>query len=65
MPGGAAEQAGLAAGDILLRYDDAEVTDLQRYSNLIRESSPGQEVQLLIRRRDGQELVLPVTLRSR
>ncbi len=64
MPGGAAEAAGLAAGDILLRYDGTEITDLQAYSNLIRESEPGQQVQLLIRR-DDAEMEVEVELRSR
>ena len=63
-PGGAGESAGLLGGDVLLRYDDAEISDLQTYSNLIRESAPGQEVQLLIRRGE-QEILLPVTLQSR
>ncbi|MBT8148013.1 MAG: M20/M25/M40 family metallo-hydrolase [Gammaproteobacteria bacterium] len=63
-PGGAAELAGLTGGDVLLRYDDAAIADLQAYSNLIRESEPGQEVQILIRRGE-QELLIPVTLQSR
>ncbi len=64
LPRGAAAQAGLAPGDVLLRYDDKAITDLQTYSNLIRESAPGQEVRLLIRR-DNREVMLPVTLQSR
>jgi hypothetical protein len=63
-PGGAAELAGLNAGDVLLRYGDREIPDLQTYSNLIRESSPGEEIQLLIRR-DAQEILFPVTLQAR
>jgi hypothetical protein len=64
MPGGAAELAGLAAGDVLLRYDETAISDLQTYSNLIRESAAGQEVRLLIRRQD-QQLTLTVTLQAR
>jgi len=63
-PGGAAAMAGLNGGDVLLRYDDTEIPDLQTYSNLIRESAPGQEIQLLIRRGE-QEILLPVTLQAR
>ena len=63
-PGGAAALAGLTGGDVLLRYDDAAIADLQSYSNLIRESEPGQEVQILIRRGE-QEILIPVTLQSR
>jgi len=63
-PGGAAEAAGLVDGDVLLRFDGADIADLQTYSNLIRASEPGQEVQLRIRR-GGQELSVPVTLQAR
>ena len=62
--GGAAELAGLNAGDVLLRYDDTEIADLQTYSNLIRESAPGQEIQLLIQRGE-QEILIPVILQAR
>ncbi len=63
-PGGAAAVAGLSAGDILLSYSDREIPDLQTYSNLIRESSPGDEIQLLIRRGE-QEILFSVTLQAR
>jgi hypothetical protein len=64
LPGGAAALAGLQAGDVLLRYNETEIVDLQGYSNLIRSSSPGDEVRLTIRRA-GQMLELPVVLQSR
>ncbi len=49
-PGGAAEEAGLEAGDILLQFDETVLTDLQHYSNLIREAAPGDEVVITLRR---------------
>lgn len=63
-PGGAAEMAGLVANDVLLRYDDSEVTDLQTYSNLIRASRPGDTVRLQIQRA-GRIMEVPVTLQAR
>lgn len=53
-PGGAAEAAGLQAGDILLEFNRTPVTSLQEYSNFIRESEPGERVLLKIRRGDQQ-----------
>ncbi len=49
-PGSAAEQAGLQAGDVLLRYDGAAISDLQAYSNLLRQSNPGDVIVLEVRR---------------
>jgi len=63
-PGGAAEQAGLMAGDELLRFNTQPIDDLQHYSNLLREAAPGDTVSLGIRR-DGRILTLDVELKSR
>jgi hypothetical protein len=63
-PGGAAEAAGLLAGDILLRYNNNEIGDLQTYSNLIRQSSPDETVELIIRRQE-QQMRFEVTLKAR
>ncbi len=63
-PGGAAELAGLQANDILLSYNGSPITSLQDYSNLIRESAPGDLVNLDIQR-DGQTLSVEVTLLAR
>lgn len=49
-PGGAAELAGLQAGDVLLQFDAAPINSLQEYSNFIREAAPGDKVLLQIRR---------------
>ena len=62
--GGAAEVAGLRAGDILLNYNGQPVNDLQTYSNLLRQSAPGDTVSLNLRR-DGQTLALEVLLQAR
>jgi S1-C subfamily serine protease len=63
-PGGAAQQAGLRSGDILLNYNEQAMTDLQVYSNLLRESAPGDTVRLDIQR-DGQQLMLEAILQAR
>lgn len=63
-PGGAAQQAGLQAGDILLNYNEQAMTDLQVYSNLLRASAPGDIVRLDIQR-EGQQLTLEVVLQAR
>ncbi len=63
-PGGAAEAAGLLAGDVLLRYNTQPINDLQHYSNLLRESAPGDTIALGIRR-DGRILTIDVELQSR
>jgi len=64
IPGGAAEQAGLQAGDILLNYNEQAMTDLQVYSNLLRESVPGDTVRIDIQR-DTQRLTVEAVLQSR
>jgi len=63
-PGGAAEQAGLQANDVLLRFNTQPIEDLQHYSNLIREMAPGDSIVLGVRR-DGRILSLDVVLQSR
>ncbi|MDP1931442.1 MAG: M20/M25/M40 family metallo-hydrolase [Gammaproteobacteria bacterium] len=63
-PGGAGEEAGLQAGDVLLQYNGAPIANMQEYSNLLRESAPGDEVQLQIRRND-ELLTVDVVLKAR
>ena len=63
-PGGAAEAAGLQAGDVLLQFDGTDIGSLQEYSNFLREAAPGDTVQLQIRRAD-EVLDVEVTLQAR
>ena len=63
-PGGAAQLAGLQAGDVLLLFNAAPITSLQEYSNFIRASAPGDKVLLKIRRGE-QELEVEVELQAR
>ncbi len=63
-PGSAAEEAGLRGGDVLLRFNGRQIQDLQSYSNLLRESKPGDSIPLEIRR-DRQSFTVEATLKSR
>ncbi|MEX0965114.1 MAG: M20/M25/M40 family metallo-hydrolase [Pseudohongiellaceae bacterium] len=63
-PGSAAEAAGLQAGDILLNYNDQPMSDLQTYSNLLRQSAIEDVVRLEIRRAE-QRLTLEAVLQAR
>ena len=54
-PDSAAAEAGLIAGDVLLTFNGESVIDLQTYSNLLRQSAPGDVVQIQLRR--DQQLV--------
>ncbi len=64
VPDSAAAEAGLQEGDVLLQFAGERVTDLQTYSNLLRESAPGDSVMLQIER-EGQMLTVEATLKAR
>lgn len=63
-PSGAAEAAGLQEGDVLLRFNDQEITDLQQYSNLIRQSAVGDVITLEVERA-GSLYSATLTLQAR
>ena len=63
-PGGAAEEAGLQAQDVLLNYDGETIEDMQSYSNLLRESEPGDTIAIDVLR-DGQTISIEATLKAR
>ncbi|PCH61967.1 MAG: peptidase M28 [SAR86 cluster bacterium] len=62
--GSAAQQAGLLAGDILLKYKQLTLRDLQHYSDLLRNSSPGDVLEIEILRANSP-MTVEVTLKSR
>jgi S1-C subfamily serine protease len=64
MPNSAAADAGLQAGDVLLTYNNETLSDLQTYSNLLRQSAPGDVVQMEVRRAQ-QTLALEAILQAR
>jgi S1-C subfamily serine protease len=63
-PESAAAEAGLEAGDILLTYDGEDIEDMQSYSNFLRQSSPGDMVEISVNRQ-GQEVLVEATLKAR
>lgn len=63
-PGSAAAEAGLAAGDVIVAWDGEPVANVRQLTRVIRESRPGQEVRVTVRR-DEQTLEKQVTLGSR
>jgi serine protease Do len=63
-PGEPAEQAGLQAGDVVLRVDGKDVTQEQTLSFIVANIEPGRRINLEIIR-DGQRRTLPVTVGRR
>jgi len=63
-PNSAAAEAGLMAGDVLLTYNNEQLSDLQSYSNLLRQSAPGDVVQLEIQR-NQQTFTVEAILKAR
>ncbi|WP_332877067.1 RIP metalloprotease RseP [Massilia sp. S19_KUP03_FR1] len=59
VPGGAAEKAGLRAGDVVTAIDGAALVDGIAFIDAIR-AAPGRTVQVAVQR-DGQALLLGVT----
>jgi regulator of sigma E protease len=59
-PGSAAEQAGLKAGDEVLRAGERKIADWEQWVDFIRKR-PGESVTLEIRR-GNEDLVVPVTI---
>ena len=59
-----AEAAGLKGGDIIIRFDDEEIADLQAMTDALRKRKPGDAVRITVLR-DGKEVVLNATLGKR
>ncbi len=62
--GGAADQAGLAPGDILLEVDDQPVRDARAAMNIIAAIPPGNEITLKVLRA-GSPVEMPVRIGER
>ena len=60
-PGGAAERAGLRAGDVIRKLGQAPTPDADALLSALAAADPGQRVELTITR-SGQALSVPVTL---
>ena len=64
VPDSPAARAGIREGDIILRIDDAEVANLQGFSNLLRTLASGQTVGVALRR-GAEDVTVKVTLVER
>jgi S1-C subfamily serine protease len=62
-PGGAADQAGMKRGDILVRLGDHEITGVEDLMFVLTESRPGTKLKAVVMR-DGKELTVEVTLQG-
>ena len=60
-PTGPAEDAGIQAGDVILQFDDQEITQMRSLPRIVAETDVGREVDVLIWRR-GDEETVSVTL---
>jgi len=56
--GSAAEKAGIKNGDVIVRYDGSDITDVQQLRNLVANTLPGTRVKLEILRNGKTE---PIT----
>lgn len=63
-PGSPADRAGLKAGDVIVRFGGAEVTELYSYTDALRSKKPGDEVQVIVLR-NGERVTLTATLGRR
>lgn len=64
VPGSAAEQAGLRAGDRIVEVDDTAVESFNELRTFLGRKRPGDRIQLRVER-DGKELELEATLGRR
>ena len=62
--GSAAQKAGMRAGDIIIRFDDTEIADLQAMTDGLRARKPGDAVKVTVLR-EGKELVFEAVLGRR
>lgn len=62
--GSPAEQAGIRAGDVIVRLGEMDVHDLQGLTNALRAHKPGDTVRIDVLR-DGQRLTVTATLGTR
>ena len=63
-PEGPASRAGLRVGDIVLRVGTEPVRDAESLVRLVRRSSPGEEIMLVVAR-DGTEVPVKVRVEAR
>jgi Peptidase family M28/PDZ domain/PA domain len=63
-PGGPAEKGGIKEGDLIVRFNGRPVGTIYDYMDCLKQSSPGQAVEIVVKR-DEKEVKLMVTLELR
>jgi len=63
-PGGSADEAGVKAGDRLIRWDGKKLSDVMSWMQELAKHKPGDKVKIGVMR-DGEEVTLEVTLQER
>jgi S1-C subfamily serine protease len=61
--GTSAEDAGLGQGDVLLAWNDEELTGGRKLMDMLQASKPGDVVELTVQR-NGKNIIVPVTLKA-
>ncbi len=61
---GPAQKAGVRGGDIIIKYNDLEIGNVEDFSGALSHSKPGDKIKIVVRRGE-QELTFTVTLESR
>ncbi|MGI8980638.1 MAG: PDZ domain-containing protein [Pirellulaceae bacterium] len=64
MPGGPAEKAGLKAGDVLTKFGDLKISNIEDFENALRKHKPGDKVKLMAKR-GAEDVELEATLGTR
>jgi len=64
VPGSPAAKAGLKGGDVITQYNQAKITDLRSFSQMLKGSKPGDEVSVVVKR-GGKEKQVKVKLKAR
>ncbi len=62
-PGSPADNAGVTVGDIIVEFDGKKVEDIRSLSKLVKLTTPGSEVAILVLR-DGKEMELRGTVET-
>jgi serine protease Do len=62
--GGAAEEAGIKAGDVILKIQDVQVNNLPELQEQIGRFRPGDKVNITVSRK-GESMEIPVTLKNK
>jgi len=65
-PGSPADRAGVKAGDVVVQFGDAAVSDLYSYTDALNAHKPGDVVSVVVKRGpNGERVTLTVTLGTR